>query len=345
MGIIVKEQLCGEYCSGCPHGPYAYRVTTNGDGTQNWEYLGKASEVDGGTDGYESDLPHEGEEEIVVEEWQEIDLEDFPEEEPTEDWSFETERGTEIEVEFRDNSFYVTSDEVGLEDDEFVLETEYDSGEIVYNGMFKSKYKHEFNGETTHVKIEQEGDNPISEFIDTKNSWEQWKDNAEDWVEDQPLLVKSEEKEYEKQTPYRTMGGEGETESAEVLTINKDKLSDEQSELWEKIQSELDTVRGNDNNYTESPEFLDEDDAVDAEDLYQKATGEEFEPTKSVRGISMKKSEFNDIKEEAKRDGEKKKIGTKTVETPNVRESDTGSQTVYVNSDGEIEEGDVSPHH
>ncbi len=25
-----------------------------------------------------------------------------------------------------------------LEDDEFVLETEYDSGEIVYNGMFKS---------------------------------------------------------------------------------------------------------------------------------------------------------------------------------------------------------------
>jgi hypothetical protein len=39
--VVVKLVPCGKNCSGCPHGPYAYRVTKQG-GKQHWEYLGKA---------------------------------------------------------------------------------------------------------------------------------------------------------------------------------------------------------------------------------------------------------------------------------------------------------------
>jgi len=38
---VVKLVPCGKHCSGCPHGPYAYRVTKV-NGKQVWEYLGKA---------------------------------------------------------------------------------------------------------------------------------------------------------------------------------------------------------------------------------------------------------------------------------------------------------------
>lgn len=38
--IVTKKVPCGKDCSGCPHGPYRYRVTRNGD-TLDWEYLGK----------------------------------------------------------------------------------------------------------------------------------------------------------------------------------------------------------------------------------------------------------------------------------------------------------------
>ena len=38
--IVVKRIPCGKNCSGCPHGPYAYRVVRV-DGKQKWIYLGK----------------------------------------------------------------------------------------------------------------------------------------------------------------------------------------------------------------------------------------------------------------------------------------------------------------
>jgi len=38
---VVKLVPCGKHCSGCPHGPYAYRVTKV-NGKQVWKYLGKA---------------------------------------------------------------------------------------------------------------------------------------------------------------------------------------------------------------------------------------------------------------------------------------------------------------
>lgn len=38
---VVKRVPCGKDCGGCPHGPYEYRVTRDGDGL-NWEYLGPA---------------------------------------------------------------------------------------------------------------------------------------------------------------------------------------------------------------------------------------------------------------------------------------------------------------
>ncbi|MFC6838362.1 hypothetical protein [Halomarina ordinaria] len=38
--IVTKKIPCGKDCSGCPHGPYQYRVTRRGD-TLKWEYLGK----------------------------------------------------------------------------------------------------------------------------------------------------------------------------------------------------------------------------------------------------------------------------------------------------------------
>lgn len=42
-GTIVRKRVpCGKDCSGCPHGPYEYRVRRDGD-TLKWEYLGKSS--------------------------------------------------------------------------------------------------------------------------------------------------------------------------------------------------------------------------------------------------------------------------------------------------------------
>jgi len=38
--LVIKLVLCGRHCSGCPHGPYAYKVTRVG-GRQVWKYLGK----------------------------------------------------------------------------------------------------------------------------------------------------------------------------------------------------------------------------------------------------------------------------------------------------------------
>lgn len=39
-GTIVEKRVpCGKNCSGCPHGPYRYRVERDGDSLE-WEYLG-----------------------------------------------------------------------------------------------------------------------------------------------------------------------------------------------------------------------------------------------------------------------------------------------------------------
>lgn len=40
--VVVKRVPCGKDCGGCPHGPYRYRVTREGENL-NWEYLGKAT--------------------------------------------------------------------------------------------------------------------------------------------------------------------------------------------------------------------------------------------------------------------------------------------------------------
>lgn len=41
---ILKWQLCGKHCSGCPHGPYVYQVTRK-EGKQIWKYMGKAKDL------------------------------------------------------------------------------------------------------------------------------------------------------------------------------------------------------------------------------------------------------------------------------------------------------------
>ena len=64
MAIVIKEQLCGKDCEGCPHGPYAWRVTTE-NGEQQWKYLGPAGAVDGTGDDYDSDLTNTREQELV----------------------------------------------------------------------------------------------------------------------------------------------------------------------------------------------------------------------------------------------------------------------------------------
>jgi hypothetical protein len=38
--IVSKLVPCGKHCSGCPHGPYLYKVTRI-DGKQVWTYLGR----------------------------------------------------------------------------------------------------------------------------------------------------------------------------------------------------------------------------------------------------------------------------------------------------------------
>jgi hypothetical protein len=39
--LVAKLVPCGKECSGCPHGPYLYRVSRI-DGKQVWKYLGHA---------------------------------------------------------------------------------------------------------------------------------------------------------------------------------------------------------------------------------------------------------------------------------------------------------------
>jgi hypothetical protein len=38
---VTKKQQCGKDCKGCPHGPYTYHVTQNGDGTEKWTIVNK----------------------------------------------------------------------------------------------------------------------------------------------------------------------------------------------------------------------------------------------------------------------------------------------------------------
>ncbi|MGD0644699.1 MAG: hypothetical protein ABSA75_07325 [Candidatus Bathyarchaeia archaeon] len=40
--LVSKLVPCGKHCSGCPHGPYLYRVT-KANGKAVWQYIGKAS--------------------------------------------------------------------------------------------------------------------------------------------------------------------------------------------------------------------------------------------------------------------------------------------------------------
>jgi hypothetical protein len=43
VGCLVSKQVaCGKHCSGCPHGPYLYKVVKAG-GKQIWTHLGKSS--------------------------------------------------------------------------------------------------------------------------------------------------------------------------------------------------------------------------------------------------------------------------------------------------------------
>lgn len=37
--VVIKKIRCGKDCGGCPHGPYKYIVTREGD-SLNWEYKG-----------------------------------------------------------------------------------------------------------------------------------------------------------------------------------------------------------------------------------------------------------------------------------------------------------------
>jgi hypothetical protein len=41
--VVIKKVSCGKDCSGCPHGPYKYVVSREGEDL-NWEYKGR---VDG----------------------------------------------------------------------------------------------------------------------------------------------------------------------------------------------------------------------------------------------------------------------------------------------------------
>lgn len=38
--VVLKKIPCGKECSGCPHGPYKYRVYRK-DGDVKWDYIGK----------------------------------------------------------------------------------------------------------------------------------------------------------------------------------------------------------------------------------------------------------------------------------------------------------------
>jgi len=37
--VVIKKVPCGKDCGGCPHGPYKYVVTREGD-SLNWDYRG-----------------------------------------------------------------------------------------------------------------------------------------------------------------------------------------------------------------------------------------------------------------------------------------------------------------
>ena len=41
--VVIKKVPCGKQCDGCPHGPYKYVVTRDGE-SLNWEYKGAVEE-------------------------------------------------------------------------------------------------------------------------------------------------------------------------------------------------------------------------------------------------------------------------------------------------------------
>jgi len=41
--VVIKKVPCGKNCSGCPHGPYKYVVSRDGDSI-DWDYRGRALE-------------------------------------------------------------------------------------------------------------------------------------------------------------------------------------------------------------------------------------------------------------------------------------------------------------
>lgn len=40
--VVIKKVPCGKDCGGCPHGPYKYVVSRDGD-SLNWEYKGRVN--------------------------------------------------------------------------------------------------------------------------------------------------------------------------------------------------------------------------------------------------------------------------------------------------------------
>lgn len=42
--VVIKKVPCGKDCDGCPHGPYKYVVSRDGD-SLNWEYQGPVESV------------------------------------------------------------------------------------------------------------------------------------------------------------------------------------------------------------------------------------------------------------------------------------------------------------
>lgn len=88
--VVTKYQLCGKYCDGCLHGPYAWLVTDDG-----WHYLGKVGDENGGdraeNDSYQQDQPAEDsshEHEVAVNKngGEFIDKSDLPVNLPEDDW-------------------------------------------------------------------------------------------------------------------------------------------------------------------------------------------------------------------------------------------------------------------
>lgn len=116
--VVVKHQLCGDYCDGCPHGPYAWLVD------DEWTYLGK---VGGGNAGDSASQQEDPESRWLQDSEQQI----------ADGWGPDPENADYIHI--TDDGWLASGLETGEVHFEGTFENEYGDEKVSLNSPFEAK--------------------------------------------------------------------------------------------------------------------------------------------------------------------------------------------------------------